>query len=157
MKHLRFTTVRFAIAAWLAAGCAGWLPAAFAAQPAASGEWTALPARELDAMRGGYRLPSGLVLSFGIERMAWVNGQLVATQRYDHDSGDAPGALVVQVGPGNHLGAVPPGGVVIQNTLDNQRIQVGTHVDATVGTLGLFQSMNVQDTLQNALKGATGP
>ncbi len=157
MKRSRFRTMRHAIAALLAIACAGWLPATLAAEPATSAEWIALPASELDALRGGYQLPSGLLLSFGIERMAWVNGQLVATQRYDYGSGGTPGTLVVQVGQGNHLQSLPAGGVVIQNTLDNQHIQVGTQIDVTVGTLGLFQSMNVQDTLQNALKGATGP
>lgn len=147
----------FATAALFVAICAGWLPAAGAAEPAASAGWVAVPETELDAMRGGFQLPSGLVLSFGIERIAWVNGQMVATQRYDSANGGTPGALVVQVGQGNHLGSVPAGGVVIQNTLDNQHIQVGTRIEATVGTLGLFQAINVQDTLQNALKGANGP
>ncbi len=141
----------------LAIASACWLPAAMAAAPQPEASWVAVPEDVLDAMRGGFQLPSGMVLSFGIERVAWVNGQLVATQRYDAAHGDAPGALVVQVGQGNHLESVPPGGVVIQNTLDNQHIQVGTRIDATVGTLGLFQAINVQDTLQNALKGATGP
>ena len=145
------------LTAVLALSSAGWLPAAAAAGPEQEAAWVAVPVGELDAMRGGFQLPSGLVLSFGIERVAWVNGQLVATQRYDAAGGAAPGALVVQVGQGNRLESVPPGGVVIQNTLDNQHIQVGTRVDATVGTLGLFQAINVQDTLQNALKGATGP
>ncbi|HEX2083056.1 MAG TPA: hypothetical protein VHF86_06190, partial [Xanthomonadaceae bacterium] len=148
-----------ALAATLLLVFAVHTPALRAAEPAVStnGYWNAMPERELDALRGGFQLPSGLVLSFGIERMAYVNGQLVATQRYDSASGGAPGALLVQVGQGNRIDGAPAGGVVIQNTLDNQNIQIGTRIDATVGTLGLFQSINVQDTLQNALKGATGP
>jgi hypothetical protein len=150
---------RSALAAALALVSAAQAPALRAAAPvvATGGHWTAMPERELDALRGGFQMPSGLVLSFGIERMAYVNGQLVATQRYDSAGGGAPGALVVQVGQGNRIDGAPAGGVVIQNTLDNQTIQIGTRIDATVGTLGLFQAINVQDTLQNALKGATGP
>lgn len=157
MGRLRLQSTWHAVVA----ACACWPGAAGAQQPGVPslprGDWTPLAEARLDAMRGGFQLPSGLVLSFGIERAAWVNGQLVATQRYDTGGGGRPGALLVQVGPGNHAGALPPGAVVIQNTLDDQHIRIGTRIDTAVGTLGMFQAINVQDTLQDALKGASGP
>ena len=45
-------------------------------------DWVAMTPQKLDRMRGGFVLPSGLLLSFGIERAVYVNGELVATANY---------------------------------------------------------------------------
>ena len=42
-------------------------------------ELTAMSDNKLDRMRGGFSLPNGLQISFGIERAVYVNGNLVST------------------------------------------------------------------------------
>lgn len=42
-------------------------------------EWTPIDPARLDDMRGGFQLPSGATLSFGIERVVYVNGELAAS------------------------------------------------------------------------------
>lgn len=131
-------------------------------------EWIALPLPRLDAMRGGYEVPSGLLLSFGIERAVYVNGELVATTRVNipdiarmsTEQAQALGAIgdaiVVQIGPGNRFDPAGFNGVAIQNTLDGQDIRSLTTLNVGVNTLGVFQDLNGQAALHNALIGATG-
>lgn len=126
-------------------------------------QWSPIdPARLLD-MRGGMQMPSGLMLSFGIERVAYVNGQLVAkasvhiadVSRISTEQAHALQAIkegnVVQIGDGNQFNAAGMGNaLVIQNSLDGQEIKAVTTLDIGVGTLGLLQEMNTYDALQNA-------
>ncbi|MGV8939966.1 MAG: hypothetical protein ACOH1P_00295 [Lysobacter sp.] len=133
-------------------------------------EWLAVSPESLDFMRGGFELPSGLVASFGIERLVYVDGALVATASvHIPDIGrmtpeQAQGlaevrrGMLVQVGGGNTFdpsGAI--NGLVIQNTLDGQDIYSLTTLNVEVGTLGMFQSLNANAALQSALQGAVGP
>lgn len=134
------------------------VPAKFGAQ------WTPVPPARLEQMRGGFESPSGLVVSFGIERLVHVNGELVASARLTIADGQVDGdlaafnqTLLVQVGEGNRFEPTQMGGVVIQNTLDNQDIRVSTRIDTQVGTLGVFQAIQQQDALQGALAGAVLP
>ena len=159
---------RFA-AALVIAGC----PCAFAwAGGAGQGlgpEWVAVDPQRLDGMRGGFELPSGLSVSFGIERLVRVNGELVASVRVSiADVGrmtpveaqalaDLQRGTVVQIGAGNAF--TPAGGldgVVIQNVLDGQAVHSLTTLDVGVGTLGMFQELNAQAALQFALQRAPG-
>lgn len=132
-------------------------------------EWVAMPVERLDRMRGGFELPSGLVLSFGIERLVYVNGNLVAqasvripdVSRITPEQAQALAqmkqGMVVQVGGGNTF--APSGvvdGVVIQNTLDGTDIRAMTTLDVGVGTLGMFQHLNAAAALQDALNRAPG-
>ena len=131
-------------------------------------EWIALPAQRLDALRGGFEVPSGLLLSFGIERAVYVNGDLVATTRVNIPDvarmsaeqaralGTIGDAIVVQIGPGNRFDPTGFNGVAIQNTLDGQDIRSLTTLNVGVNTLGVFQDLNGQTALHNALIGATG-
>lgn len=127
--------------------------------------WVALPGERLAALRGGFELPSGLPVSFGIERVAYVNGTLVASasvnipdvSRMTPQQAQALQGfgrpLVIQLGGGNHFdvsGALG-GGAVFQNTLDGQHVQALTTINVGVGTLGLFQELNSLSALQNAL------
>src|SRR3546814_15684065 len=41
-------------------------------------DWVPVDPALLDDLRGGFQLPSGLLVSFGIARVAWVNGELVS-------------------------------------------------------------------------------
>ncbi|MEN1939635.1 hypothetical protein WCE39_00830 [Luteimonas sp. MJ174] len=129
--------------------------------------WIPLGEARLEAMRGGFALPSGLVVSFGFERLAWVNGELVASIRVsipDIANMTGPQARelarlqqlqLVQVGPGNvHEGA--GGGLVLQNTLDGAQIRVLTTIDAGSNALGLLQAVNFTDALGLSGLGALG-
>lgn len=155
-------------ATMLALAAAGWLvPDDAHATDASPGlQWTPVDTHRLDAMRGGFVAPSGLVLSFGIERVAFVNGQLVASNtvhvpdiaQLTPDQAQALAALgqtrIVQIGAGN---IVEPGtglGLVIQNSLDGQSIAARTTLDISVNTLGLFRDLNIGAALQDALNGA---
>ena len=152
----------------LGLGCVTWPATGHAQEEFFGPEWVALESSRLDALRGGFVMPSGLVLSFGIERAVFVNGELVASTRVDitdvagmtaeqaQGLADLQGTLLVQVGAGSTLQHSGHGGVVIQNTLDGQAIRVATTLNASVGTLGLFQDLNASAALQAALITAPG-
>ncbi|QVN20145.1 hypothetical protein [Burkholderia pyrrocinia] len=129
----------------------------------------ALSDARLDAMRGGFDLPSGLKVSFGVSRVAFVNGNLVTTTSFNipdisHITAQQAQALaaanagaLIQVGAANAAqpAALPAlTGAVIQNTLNNQQIQAMTTINTTVNTLSTFKNLNVMQTLNNALIGA---
>ncbi|AOI72418.1 hypothetical protein [Burkholderia ubonensis] len=133
-----------------------------------AGGAVALSDTRLDAMRGGFDLPGGLQVSFGISRVAFVNGNLVTTTNFDipdvsritAQQAQALAAAnlgaLIQVGPGNaaQSGALPGlTGAVIQNTLSNQHIQALTTIDTSVNTLSTFKNLNIMSTLNNALTG----
>ncbi len=140
------------------------------AQPHRIGsEWTPIDPARLLEMRGGLQLPSGQLLSFGIERLVYVNGELVASAmlripdigRITTEQAEALSAindgLVVQVGEGNRIGTAGVGGaLVIQNTLDGQAITALTTLDIGVSTLGTLQELNTFNALQSALLNAPG-
>lgn len=157
------------VTALLALAAIGWPGRAAAAGEGPPGGWVPVEPAQLAAMRGGYALPSGLVVSFGFERQAWVNGELVASLQVDiPDVAAMTGAQAqalaelreaqrVQVGPGNF--AAPDGGgagLVLQNTLDGALIRVQTTVDAGTNALGLLQAMNFADALGQAGSAAVG-
>jgi hypothetical protein len=132
-------------------------------------EWQPIDPARLASMRGGLQMPSGTVLSFGIERVVQVNGQLVASVSVripDIAHVDAAQAqaladfnqgILVQVGEGNRFDPSRiPGSVVIQNTLDNQNISVATYIDVGAGTLDTFQNLNSSAALGDALMRAPG-
>ena len=62
---------------------------------------------------------------------------------------------LVQIGAGN---AVPAdmAGLVIQNSLDGQRIQVQSTLDAGSNALGLLQALNTAQALQAAATASVG-
>jgi hypothetical protein len=145
-------------------------PAALAERGGPLGpEWVAMSPDRLDRLRGGFSLPSGLVLSFGIERLVFVNGDVVASARVRipdvsritaeqaRDLARLQQGMVVQLGDGNAFdpsGAI--NGVVIQNGRDGQDIRTLTTLDVGVGSLGLFQHLNANAALQDALNAAAG-
>lgn len=121
--------------------------------------WRTLGDRQLDRVRGGFVTPSGLVLSFGIERAVYINGQLVTTTRLQlSELGQisATGApmTLVQNGAVQQLrsDALPGAiGTVIQNSLDGQRIQSVTTINATVNSADILRAMNLHNTLRSAV------
>ncbi len=122
----------------------------------------------LETSRGGFELPSGLHASFGFERVVYVNGELVASARVSIPDvaamtpeqaqalAEAQRGQLLQIGAGNRADAAPGGGLVIQNTLDGQDIRATTTLDIGVNTLGLFQDLNAQAAMQDALIAAPG-
>lgn len=133
--------------------------------PVSSG-WLALPDSRLAQMCGGFSLPSGLVISFGIERAVFVNGQLVATTQLQINDparltpstaarlAEFDGKVLVQVGAGNTVHSQDSAGLVIQNSADHQAIRTLTRLDVSVSTLSTFKLANIEASLQNALVNA---
>lgn len=128
----------------------------------------AMDESRLDGVRGGFMSDTGLKLSFGIERAVYVNGNLVTSTSFNVvglervSAGKAPdvtvnnGSLaVVQNGTGNTFlpGAVSSSavGTVIQNTLDNQKIQNVTIVNAAVNSMQVLRALNLQQAVRNAI------
>lgn len=132
-------------------------------------EWKPIDPARLDEMRGGFELPSGVVLSFGIERAVYVNGQLTADMavrvsdlsRISAEEAREIAAfnegIVVQIGEGNRFEPTRvPGGVVIQNTLNDQRIVTVTRLEVGSNALGTFQELNTSGALHDALISVAG-
>lgn len=134
------------------------------------GEQTLLAASDskLDRLRGGFDAGNGLQVSFGITRVAYINGNLATTSSFNiadvsKISADQASALgkqmasvnLVQNGPGNlyqaNQGNGTAAGTVIQNTLNNQNIATRTIIDASANSAGILRSMNLQRTLTEAL------
>ena len=136
---------------------------------AIGGDLVALNADQLDEIRGGFVTEGGLKISFGIERAVYLNGTLVTTtslniadlskisggQAQITGNGTAGSLAVLQSGAGN---VFAPGtissttaGTVIQNTLDNQKINTITRIDAVVNSVGIMRSMNLQSSMQSAI------
>lgn len=127
-------------------------------------DWVPVDPTRLAGMRGGLRMPSGLSVSFGIDRLVYVNGELVASTRVlvpdvarmNQEQAAALASLnrgmVIQVGGGNVVAPGTSGGaLVIQNTLDNQDIRALTTLQVGVDTLGLLQQIITYDALHGAL------
>lgn len=157
---------RWAALAWLLLAC---LPARAGGSgvQALGPEWRAVDPAALEAQRGGFVMPSGLQVSFGFERTVHVNGALVSSLRVrvadvgriTADEAAQLAALgraqLVQIGAGNAAPA-DVAGLVIQNSLDGQRIQVQSTLDAGSNALGLLQALNTAQALQAAATASVG-
>ena len=132
-------------------------------------EWRPVDPARLAQMRGGFQMPSGMMLSFGIERVVFLNGELTAriavripdvtriTPEQAQALADFNRGMVVQIGEGNRFDpAQVAGGLVIQNTLDDQDIRTLTRIEVGVDTLGAYQSLNANGALTDALIRAPG-
>lgn len=132
-------------------------------------EWRPVDPARLAEMRGGYQLPTGMMLSFGIERVVYLNGELIAriavhipdarqiSAEQAQALADFNRGLRVQVGEGNRIEpAQIAGGLVVQNTLDDQDIRTVTRIDVGVDTLGAYQGLNANEALTDALIRAPG-
>ena len=119
----------------------------------------------LDRMRGGFQSdPTSPVISFGIERNVFLNGQLVSSTVINipnlmQFSGDPSHISThIQTGSGNTLphgmSSLPTLVTTIQNSLDNQSIQNQTVINATVAALSLARSLALGDALSQATIGA---
>lgn len=119
---------------------------------------------ELDTLRGGFETPSGLRVSFGIERAVFVNGVLASVTTVNvADLGQLSGrglpegstVAVIQNGPNNTFvgNALNAGALatVIQNSLDNQNIRAVTTINATVNSMEMLRSGQMTHSLRDAM------
>jgi len=134
----------------------------------------ALDSGSLDEIRGGFELDgSGLKFSFGIERAVFINGELVTSTTLNLKdlklavgTGSTPAALpsgtagslgLIQNGNGNNVSAlISPNiaGTVIQNTLNDQKIQNVTTINASVNSMQAVRTMSVQSAIQSGIVGS---
>jgi hypothetical protein len=132
-------------------------------------ETVALGAERLDKMRGGFDLPSGLQVSFGVSRVAFVNGNMVSTTNFNIPDVSAITVQQAQALAASNVGVlirngvaqsgVMPGmtGTIIQNSMNNQQIQALTTINTTVNSLAPFKISNFVSTLNSALLSAVRP
>lgn len=134
-------------------------------------DWVAVDEATLDAARGGFTAPGGLLVSLGIERIVTINGEVASRVQFNvpdlasMTAGQAmlaqealsSGALV-QNGPNNFSYAAMPasalGGLVIQNSLSDQVISNRTIINTSVNSLGLAHAMRLVSTLDLAIANA---
>ncbi len=125
---------------------------------------------QLDEMRGGFEIDGGLKLSFGIERASYINGVLVSTQTLNVPSLTAAsqGVFAEAMARAGSMGLIQNGngnsftinantnltGNIIQNTVDNQKIETKTVVDSTVNSLQVLRSLNLQSAVRDGIIGA---
>lgn len=132
------------------------------------GGWAPVDETELDGMRGGFDNAAGLRVSLGVERLVSINGNIVARTNIDiadlnhltaqqaSQTRDALSSVkLVQNGSDNiyQAGELPRaiGGVVIQNTLNDQQIRSQTIISSTVNSASLLKTINFQGSLSDAL------
>ena len=141
---------------------------------AASGaSWACVDDGILDGARAGFTRSDGLMVSLGIDRLVSINGDVVAHSRIDiadlgrvsadqaRQTSDALSSVkLVQNGAANiyraaDLGAAL-GGIVVQNSLNDQAIRTETVIESTVNSASLLNALHFQSTLQEALARAAG-
>jgi hypothetical protein len=140
-------------------------PAAPRKSPFGDHQVVAVSEQSLDRVRGGF-LVDGLNISFGIERAVYINGSLVTSTSFNvSDLGritggrapafDANTIALIRNGAGNTVttGSIPSGsvGTIVQNTLDGQKIQNVTVINATTNSLGVLRGLNLQSSLRSAV------
>lgn len=133
--------------------------------------WMAVSDDTLESQRGGFDIGAGLLVSFGITRAVYINGELMTTTtlnfgQLDKITAGQAMALsrqlsalnLVQNGPGNSvegaLGSV--GGTVIQNTLNDQRIANHTVINVDTNGLSLMKDLNTAATINEGIARAVG-
>src|SRR5690606_6074744 len=114
----------------------------------------------LAGMRGGLMGNVGgevLELSFGIERLISVNGEVVAATSFQVPTlrlDSSQPASLLQSGAGNSVAADIARNIplqVIQNALDNQVLRQVTTINAAVRNLELFRAVQFGATLNRQL------
>ncbi|GAB2506497.1 hypothetical protein [Lysobacter humi (ex Lee et al. 2017)] len=127
-------------------------------------EWQPVDAARLDRLRGGFVAPSGFTVSFGIERVVSVNGDVVTSTRLHvpdlarltAEQAQALASLrdtqVVQIGAGTAISG-GTAGLVIQNAVDGQAISARTSLDVSLNTLQLYRDTQLNTAIGNAVVG----
>jgi len=134
--------------------------------------WMTVADSTLDELRGGFDVGSGLMVSFGITRAVYINGELVTQTtlnlgQLDQITAAQAGTLgaqlaslnIVQNGPGNSVEPQAGGmalGTIIQNSLNNQHIANMTVIDARTNSMEMIKGLNTLSTLNDSLARAIG-
>jgi len=134
--------------------------------------WMSVADAQLDELRGGFDVGSGLMVSFGITRAVYINGELTTQTtlnlgQLDQITAVQAGALgaqlaalnIVQNGPGNTVESQAGGlalGTIIQNSLNNQHIANMTVIDARTNSMEMIKGLNTLSTLNDSLSHAIG-
>ena len=159
----------------LASVCQAQTPQTLAPQQSDASIWLAASDQTLDTLRGGFDLGTGLMVTFGISRAVYVNGQLITSTTFrvgdlssltptqaaalSQQIATQTQAQVVKNGPGNtmelHVGSAPLS-TFIQNTLNNQSIRNQTIIDMTSNGMGIVKGLNLQATIDAAVADAIG-
>jgi hypothetical protein len=160
---------------WTGLGLVLAAAAAGAAPPGqVTDDWTPVSAEVLDDTRGGFVLDSGLAVSFGLERLVSLNGNVVSrtslqlpdvsrlTAEQAQQTREALSAVkLVQAGHDNiYLQSTPGqtlGATVIQNSLNDQVIRSQTVITASVNSLALLQALRLERSLVEAIATAASP
>ena len=136
-------------------------------------EWVAVADDRLADARGGFDVSPGLKISFGFVRTITINGDLVNRVSFnlpdlskitEEQAKMASSAIatsgVVQNGTGNQIGkgdALPfSAGMVIQNSLNDQKIQTLTVISTGVNSLALFKAGNAYASFKDSFLGSIG-
>jgi hypothetical protein len=122
-------------------------------------EWRPASSAYLEEMRGGFDIGSGMRISFGIQRDAYINGDLVASTNFNiadigklgSEQARAINAAIIRNGNVESGIAQPATALVIQNTLNQQDIRSLTVINASANSLELIRSLNLHSTLTEAL------
>ncbi|WP_426110630.1 hypothetical protein [Massilia sp. PWRC2] len=139
----------------------------------APGDWSRVDDGTLEGARGGFTSADGLLVSLGIDRLVSINGDVLAHTRIDiadlsrisaeqaRQTSEALSAVkLVQSGGENIYRAGDPGaalgGMVVQNSLDNQLIRTDTVIRSTVNSAGLLNTLNFHATVHDALTRVVG-
>jgi hypothetical protein len=150
------------------------VPASCAAQSATPDNrqtWMTTADTRLDEMRGGFALAPGLTVSFGILRTVEINGSVVSSTGFqiadlrtisvaqaEQLARQVNQLSVVQNGAGNSLAtALASGmpGLLVQNTLNDQKIRTITEINAVTNGLSILKGMNLSQSLNDAINAAT--
>jgi hypothetical protein len=124
-----------------------------------------VPDGVLDEVRGGFEAPATLHASLTLDRVAYVNGERVASSSVSIPDianmtaeqatalAETAGMLLIQNGPNNafNVADLGPASTVIQNTLSDQHLMTLTTISVEVNSLGAFRDMNFQDGLRDSI------
>ncbi|SHH18861.1 hypothetical protein [Massilia sp. CF038] len=136
--------------------------------------WIPVTQAVLSGQRGGFVSTSGLEVALGIERLVAINGVTVThttvqipdiTRLSVEQARQTRAALsevnLVQNGSGNiYLAAMSDAalaGTVIQNTLNDQRIDSRTTISASVNSMDMLNTLHFNGNLSDAIARAAGP
>jgi hypothetical protein len=170
----------FGMCLMLAAGsaCVGIVHAAEGKGAFQAGDWVAVSNEKLKDLRGGFNAGQGLTVSFGFVRTVTINGELLNKSSFNipdiakltpeqaktANTAISHAGFVVQNGPGNRIESSGnpdiqlklPTSTIIQNSLNNQKIQTLTLINTEVNSLSLLKAINTQTVLKDAILGALG-
>ncbi|NYE60584.1 hypothetical protein FHW58_001736 [Duganella sp. 1224] len=121
-----------------------------AAHAGTADDWTAVEDSQLERARGGFDPGNGLLVSLGVERLVSINGTVVANTHFSFPDMTQLSATEAQ------LASDALGGVLVQNSLNDQSIRSQTTINTTVANLALLKAVNFESSLRDALHGAVG-